>query len=34
LSRIGEERVAIGNLPTAASLPRLVEQGVTHVVNG
>jgi len=33
LSWIGDERIAIGNLPTAASLPRLAEQGVTHVVN-
>jgi len=33
LSWVGDERVAIGNLPTASSLPRLAEQGVTHIVN-
>src|SRR5258707_7942769 len=33
LSWIGQERVAIGNLPTAASLLLLPGQGVTHVVN-
>jgi protein-tyrosine phosphatase len=33
LSWIGEERIAIGNLPTASSLATLVGRGVTHVVN-
>ena len=33
LSWIGEERIAVGNLPTAASLATLVGHGVTHVVN-
>jgi protein-tyrosine phosphatase len=33
LSWIGEERIAVGNLPTGPSLARLPEQGVTHVVN-
>jgi predicted protein tyrosine phosphatase len=33
LSWIGDERIAIGNLPTAATLSRLPENGVTHVVN-
>jgi protein-tyrosine phosphatase len=33
LSWIGAERVAVGNLPTARSLPLLLDQGVTHVVN-
>jgi protein-tyrosine phosphatase len=31
---IGDERIAIGSLPTPASLPQLAnEQGITHVVN-
>lgn len=31
---IGEERIAIGSLPTPVSLPQLAnEQGVTHIVN-
>jgi protein-tyrosine phosphatase len=33
LSWIGEERIAVGNLPLAAALPVLPAQGVTHVVN-
>ena len=30
---IGEERLAVGNLPTLRTLPLLVDAGVTHVVN-
>ncbi|GAA4445399.1 protein-tyrosine phosphatase family protein [Phytohabitans houttuyneae] len=33
LSWIGEERIAVGNLPLATALPELPAQGVTHVVN-
>jgi protein-tyrosine phosphatase len=33
LSWIGDERLAVGSLPTSATLPRLAEHGVTHVVN-
>ena len=33
LSWIPEERIAVGNLPTAASVVRLPGEGVTHVVN-
>jgi protein-tyrosine phosphatase len=33
LSWIGDERIAIGCLPTAATMPRLVVAGVTHIVN-
>lgn len=33
LSWIGDERIAVGNLPLAAALPGLPAQGVTHVVN-
>jgi len=33
LSWIGDQRIAIGNLPTATTLPRLPAEGVTHVVN-
>ena len=33
LSWIGDQRIAVGNLPTALTLPRLLEHGVTHVVN-
>jgi protein-tyrosine phosphatase len=33
LSWIGTERIAVGNLPTGASLGLLGGQGVTHVVN-
>lgn len=32
-SWVGEERIAIGALPTAATLQRLPQQGITHVVN-
>jgi protein-tyrosine phosphatase len=33
LSWIGDERIAIGHLPTGATLPTLPGLGVTHVVN-
>jgi protein-tyrosine phosphatase len=33
LSWIGGERIAVGGLPTALSLPALIVAGVTHVVN-
>ncbi len=33
LTWLGGERVAVGNLPTAASVVRLPEEGVTHIVN-
>ncbi|BCB75867.1 hypothetical protein Pflav_022770 [Phytohabitans flavus] len=33
LSWIGDERIAIGNLPLATALPGLPALGVTHVVN-
>jgi protein tyrosine phosphatase (PTP) superfamily phosphohydrolase (DUF442 family) len=33
LSWIGDERLAVGSLPTAESLSRLADEGVTHVVN-
>ena len=33
LSWIGDERIAVSGLPRAAAMPRLAEQGVTHVVN-
>jgi protein-tyrosine phosphatase len=33
LSWIAEERIAIGRLPTALSLPSLLDEGITHVVN-
>lgn len=33
LSWIGDERLAVGSLPTAATLPRLAESGITHIVN-
>jgi hypothetical protein len=33
LSWIGEERIAIGNLPTGSTLAGLPGQGVTHVLN-
>jgi protein-tyrosine phosphatase len=33
LSWIGDERIAIGRLPTATTLTMLPEQGVTHLVN-
>jgi protein-tyrosine phosphatase len=32
-SWIGDERIAIGNMPTGESLKALAEQGVTHIVN-
>jgi len=33
LSWIGDERIAVGKLPTAATLPLLPSLGVTHLVN-
>jgi protein-tyrosine phosphatase len=33
LTWIGDQRIAVGSLPTGASLPRLPAEGVTHVVN-
>jgi protein-tyrosine phosphatase len=33
LSWLDDERLAIGSLPTAATLPRLPAAGVTHVIN-
>jgi protein-tyrosine phosphatase len=33
LSWVGDERIAIGSLPTAATLPRLPGNGVTHIIN-
>jgi hypothetical protein len=33
LSWIGTERIAIGSVPTAATIGRLAAEGVTHVVN-
>jgi protein-tyrosine phosphatase len=33
LSWIGDQRLAIGSLPTAATLPKLAESGITHIVN-
>jgi protein-tyrosine phosphatase len=33
LTWLGDERIAVGNLPTAASVVRLPAEGVTHVVN-
>jgi protein-tyrosine phosphatase len=33
LSWIGDERIAVGGLPTALTLPALVGAGITHVVN-
>jgi protein-tyrosine phosphatase len=33
LSWIGDERIAVGNLPTAVDLIALPAQGITHVVN-
>ena len=33
LTWIGDERIAISGVPTARTVPRLTEQGVTHVVN-
>lgn len=33
LSWIGDERLAVGKMPTGDSLPSLAREGVTHVVN-
>jgi protein-tyrosine phosphatase len=33
LSWIGDQRIAIGSLPTAVTLPRLPDNGVTHIIN-
>src|SRR5438552_9642572 len=33
LSWIGDHRIAVGSLPTAPTLPRLPENGITHIVN-
>jgi protein-tyrosine phosphatase len=33
LSWVGDERIAIGNIPTAMTLSRLPDNGVTHVIN-
>jgi hypothetical protein len=33
LSWIGDERIAIGSVPTVATLPSLRGNGVTHIVN-
>ncbi|MDG4826323.1 hypothetical protein O7635_31115 [Asanoa sp. WMMD1127] len=33
LSWIGEERIAVGSLPTGVTLPLLRAEGVTHVIN-
>lgn len=33
LSWIGDQRIAIGGMPTAANLPTLIRNGVTHIVN-
>jgi len=33
LSWIGDEHIAVGSLPTGATLPRLRDEGVTHVIN-
>jgi protein-tyrosine phosphatase len=33
LSWIGDQRIAVGSLPTATTLARLPEHGVTHIVN-
>ena len=33
LSWIGDQRIAVGSLPTAATLPTLTENGITHIVN-
>lgn len=33
LSWIGDERIAVGSLPTAATLPALTENGISHIVN-
>jgi protein-tyrosine phosphatase len=33
LSWIGDEPIAVGSLPTGETLPRLLEAGITHIVN-
>jgi protein-tyrosine phosphatase len=33
LSWIGDQRIAVGGLPTAFTLPTLAQDGVTHIVN-
>ncbi len=33
MSWIGDQRLSVGSLPTAVTLPRLTECGITHVVN-
>jgi protein-tyrosine phosphatase len=33
LTWIGEERLAVGSVPTPQSLKRLIDSGITHVVN-
>jgi protein-tyrosine phosphatase len=33
VSWIGDQRIAVGGLPTAATLPTLTENAITHVVN-
>jgi protein-tyrosine phosphatase len=33
LSWIGDQRIAVGSMPTAATLPTLTEDGITHIVN-
>lgn len=33
LSWIGQQRIAVGSLPTGATISRLPEQGITHLVN-
>jgi protein-tyrosine phosphatase len=33
LSWIAAERIAVGSVPTADSVPHLAEQGITHIVN-
>ncbi|HEX6469485.1 MAG TPA: hypothetical protein VF069_10345 [Streptosporangiaceae bacterium] len=33
LSWLGDERIAVGGLPTGVTLRKLPEQGITHVVN-
>ena len=33
LSWIGDQRIAVGGVPTAATLPTLTQNGITHIVN-
>ncbi|MEV4537537.1 hypothetical protein AB0J82_27540 [Asanoa sp. NPDC049518] len=33
LSWIGDERIAVGSVPTGATLPLLRQEGITHVIN-